>query len=83
MEYKITVLTQDVLEILLRCSPKLLSATVKEYNTETFKKRMQFAGYTPKFKGEVVTSVIVAYRKSETWTNKTFNHCADLKHGRE
>ena len=59
---KRTVLTQEVLRILLRCSPELPWSTVKGH-VETYMKRMQFAGYTPKFKGEVVRSAMKAYRK--------------------
>ena len=59
---KRTVLTQEVLRILLRCSPELPWPTVKEH-VDNFMKRMQFAGYTPKFKGEIVCSATKAYKK--------------------
>ena len=59
---KRTVLTQEVLRILLRCSPELPWPSIKDH-VETYMKRMQFSGYTPKFKGEVVRSAMNAYRK--------------------
>ena len=59
---KRTVLTQEVLRVLLRCSPELPRTTVKEH-VETYMMRMQFAGYTPEFKGEVVQSAFNAHRK--------------------
>ena len=37
-------------------------ATTKEH-IEAYMKRIQFSGYTPKFKGEVVKSALKAYRK--------------------
>ena len=52
---KRTVLTQEVLHILLRCSPDLPWADVKSH-VETFMQRMQFSGYEAKFKGEIVKS---------------------------
>ena len=44
---KRTVLTQEVLRILLRCSPELPWPSIKDH-VETYMKRMQFSGYTPK-----------------------------------
>ena len=58
---KRTVLTQEVLRILLRCSPDLPWTDVKSH-VETFMQRMQFSGYKMKFKGEVVKSAFKAYR---------------------
>ena len=58
---KRTVLTQEVLRILLRCSPDLPWTDIKSH-VETFMQRMQFSGYTVKFKGEIVKSAFKAYR---------------------
>ena len=59
---KRTVITQDILRVLLRCSTKLPWATTKKH-IEAYMKRMQFSGYNPKFKSEVVKSALNAYRK--------------------
>ena len=59
---KRTVITQEILRILLSCSPKLPWDTTKGH-VETYMKRMQFSGYTPRFRGKVVKSAVKAYRK--------------------
>ena len=58
---KRTVLTQEVLRIFLRCSPKLPWASVKAH-VERYMQRMQFSGYNTKFRSEIVLSACSAYR---------------------
>ena len=61
---KRTVLTQEVLRVLLNCSPEL-DWQVKVEHIECMVKRMQFSGYTHRFRFEVVNSAINAYHKIE------------------
>ena len=58
---KRTVLTQEVLRILLRCSPDLPWEVTRKH-VETFVLRMQYSGYKQKFRAEVVKSALKAYR---------------------
>ena len=59
---KRTVLTQEILRILLRCSPELPFETVKGH-VETFILRMQYSGYNESFRSEVVRSAFAAHKK--------------------
>ena len=59
---KRTILTQEVLRVLLNCSPDLgVERTVK--HVETMVLRMQYSGYDKKFRAEVVDSAYKAYEK--------------------
>ena len=58
---KRTVLTQEVLHVLLNCSPLLPWANVVE-KVEEMVLRMQYSGYNKKFRYELVDSVVKAYR---------------------
>ena len=58
---KRTVLTQDLLRILLRCSPELPWHVTKTH-VETYVGRLQFSGYSRKFRGEIVQSALNAYQ---------------------
>ena len=59
---KRTVITQEILRILLRCSPKLpWTETVK--HIENYMKRLQFSGYSKRFRTEVWKSALKAYRE--------------------
>ena len=58
---KRTVLTQEVLRVLLNCSPLLPWANVVE-KVEEMVLRMQYSGYNKKFRYEVVDSAVNAYR---------------------
>ena len=57
---KRTVLTQEILRIILRCSPDLPWEQVKDH-VEMFMARMQFSGYNKKFRAEVLNSALKAY----------------------
>ena len=57
-----TVLTQDLLRVLLRCSPELPWREKKKH-VEEFVLRMQFSGYEEKVRKEIVRSAISAYEK--------------------
>ena len=57
---KRTVLTQEILRIILRCSPDLPWEQVKNH-VEMFMARMQFSGYNKKFRAEVLNSALKAY----------------------
>ena len=59
---KRTVLTQEILRVLLRCSPDL-SWEITKTHVEDFLLRIQFSGYTIKFQAEVLKSAIAAYRE--------------------
>ena len=62
---KRVILTQDLLRVLLRCSPLLPWAdTVK--HAETYMLRMQHSGYTTHFRGQVLDSALKAYEKIKT-----------------
>ena len=55
-----TVLTQDLLRILLRCSPEL-PWNEKKKHVEEYVLRMQFSGYEETVRKEIVRSAIKAY----------------------
>ena len=57
---KRTVLTQEVLRILLRCSPLLPWKDVTKH-IDHFMLRMQFSGYQQNFKAEVLKSALQAH----------------------
>ena len=57
-----TVLTQDILRILLRCSPEL-PWNIKKMHIEEYVLRMQYSGYKEGFRREVVRSAISAYER--------------------
>ena len=57
-----TVLTQDLLRIILRCSPELPWKQTRQH-IEEYVLRMQFSGYDETVRREVVRSAIVAHEK--------------------
>ena len=57
---KRTVLTQEVLRILLRCSPKL-PWEVTANHLSMFMMRMQYSGYNKTFRAQVLKSGLNAY----------------------
>ena len=59
---KRTVLTQDLLRVILRCSPEL-PWDVKKTHIDEYALRMQFSGYNEEFRKDVVRSAITAYEK--------------------
>ena len=59
---KRTILTQDVLRILLRCSPELPWSQKKKH-IEEYVIRMQFSGYEEKIRKEIVRSALTAYER--------------------
>ena len=62
---KRTVLTQEVLRILLRCSPRLpWEVTTSHLNT--FMMRMQYSGYDKNFRTQVLKSGLNAYENIKT-----------------
>ena len=61
MQTKRTVLTQEVLRILLHCSKHLEWETVSEH-VNKFLKKMQYSGYTQPFRFNVVKSALDAMK---------------------
>jgi len=62
---KQTILTQQVLRVLLNCSNKLpWERTIEHVNLMVL--RIQYSGYEKKFRFEVVRSTLNAYRKEDT-----------------
>ena len=61
---KRTELTQEVLRVLLNCSPLLPWANVVE-KVEEMVLRMQYLGYNKKFRYEVVDSAVKSYRAKQ------------------
>ena len=59
---KRTVLTQEALRIMLNCSPLLPVQELTEHLSH-FSLRMQYSGYSQKFRGEIINSAYIAYRK--------------------
>ena len=59
---KRAVLTQDLLRILLRCSPEL-EWEMKKKHVEEYVLRLQFSGYQEGFRREIVKSALNAYEK--------------------
>ena len=59
---KRTVLTQDLLRVILRCSPEL-EWEEKKKHIEEYILRLQFSGYKERFRKEIVNSAINAYEK--------------------
>ena len=57
-----TVITQEILRIVLRCSPLLPWETTKAH-IEEYMLRLQFSGYDEKFRIEVLESAAKAYKK--------------------
>ena len=66
---KRTVLTQDLLRIIMRCSPEL-PWHVKKTHIEEYSLRMQYSGYQEKFRSEIVRSAINAYLKIKRQVRK-------------
>ena len=59
---KRAVLTQDLLRILLRCSPEL-EWEMKKKHVEEYVLRLQFSGYQERFRREIVKSALNVYEK--------------------
>lgn len=59
---KRTVITQDILRIIMRCSPLLTWERVKVHLDE-YMMRLQFSGYSEKFRVQVIRSAMTAYKK--------------------
>ena len=57
-----TVITQEILRIVLRCSPLLPWERVKMH-VEEYMMRLQFSGYDEQFRQQVLRSAAKAYRK--------------------
>ena len=57
---KRTVLTQEVLRIILRCSPRL-SWHIIAGHINSYMMRMQYSGYNQKFRAQIVRSALAAY----------------------
>ena len=58
---KRTIITQEILRVLLRCSPELKWEKVTDHVNYMMKK-IQYSGYNKRFRAEVVTSALNAYR---------------------
>ena len=66
---KRTVLTQDILRIVLRCSPLLPWEKVVEH-IEVYMLRLQFSGYDQKFREEVLRSALQAHENIKKAVDK-------------
>ena len=66
---KRTILTQDLLRVIMRCSPDLPWHTKKKH-IEEYSLRMQFSGYSEEFRREIVRSAIKAYQKIKRQVRK-------------
>ena len=66
---KRTVLTQDLLRVIMRCSPDL-PWHMKKRHIEEYSMRMQFSGYSEGFRKEIVRSAIKAYQKIKRQVRK-------------
>ena len=62
MKTKRVIITQEILRILLNCS-KLLSWEITTKHINEMLKRIQYSGYSKKFRFEVVKSALNAYEK--------------------
>ena len=62
MKDRRTVLTQEILRIILRCSPLLPWEKVKTH-IEDYMRRMQFSGYNETIRKQVLQSAAKAYKK--------------------
>ena len=62
LKNKRTILTQDLLRVIMRCSPNLPWNT-KKTHIEEYALRLQFSGYGEKFIKEIVRSAINAFEK--------------------
>ena len=64
MKVKRTVLTQEVLRVLLNCNPEIpWERTVGHVNN--MMRRRQYSGYSKAFHYEIVQSVLHAYKKTQ------------------
>ena len=61
---KRTTLTQELLRVMLRCSPDLGWEAVVPHLNHTIL-RMQYSGYTKQFRAETLKSAIKAYKEIE------------------
>ena len=59
---KRTIITQELLRILLRCSPELQWKDILVH-IEKYMERLQFSGYNAKFRKEVWKSALKAYKE--------------------
>ena len=65
---KWTVLTQDLLRVLLNCSPDMpCDRVITHANTMVL--RMQYSGYSKKFRHEVVNAALKAYDEIQRKAN--------------
>ena len=59
---KRTVLTQEILRIILRCSPSLPWERVKDH-VDDYMMRLQFSGYSIQFREQVLRSALKAHKR--------------------
>lgn len=62
MKTKRTILTQEALRIILRCSPHLPWTTVANH-LSNFNKRLQYSGYDHLFREQIARSALRAYQR--------------------
>ena len=65
MKVKRTVLTQEVLRVLLNCNPEIPWERTMDHVNNMIK-RMQYSGYSKGFRYEVVQSALHAYKMTQT-----------------
>ena len=69
MKDKRTILTQDLLRVILRCSPELPWET-KRKHIEEYSLRLQFSGYNEKIRKDILRSAIIAYERIQKSVKK-------------
>ena len=69
MRNRRTIITQEILRIILRCSPLVPYERVREH-IEQYMLRLQFSGYSEQLRKQVLNSAAVAYKKIKTKVDK-------------
>ena len=59
---KRTIITQDILRVILRCSPRFPWEKIKPHQDD-FKLRLQFLGYSEQFRRQVLKLTIIVYKR--------------------
>ena len=79
---KRTVLTQDALRIMMNCSRLLPLQRITEHLSH-FSLRMQYSGYTHKFRSEIIDSAYKAYEKIKELADSETRPFTDQENGKE
>ena len=88
---KRTIITQDILRVILRCSPRLPWEKIKPH-LDDYMLRLQFSGYSEQFRKQVLKSAITAYKRimdqvekgdRPLYRHKQWKQCERTKYKRE